>query len=187
MKNKLAIFDLDGTLFDTRAINFYAYQKALEEEGFSLERDFYESECNGKYYKDYLPLLIPNPSNELMERIHENKKQLYPAFLKHAAENTHLFHIISCIKNEYHIALVTTASKANCFDILSYFHKTDLFEHILTHNDVEKVKPDPEGFLKAMDFFKISAENTIIFEDSPSGILAAQKSGATVFAVSNFA
>ena len=30
LKNKLAIFDLDGTLFDTKDVNYNAYQNAIK-------------------------------------------------------------------------------------------------------------------------------------------------------------
>lgn len=186
MREKLAIFDLDGTLFDTRSVNFMAYQKALAEEGIALDREIYETKCNGKYYKDYMPLLVEHPSEELMERVHNRKKELYPQFLSYAVENTHLFQLIESMKQDYIIALVTTASKQNCQDILAHFGKTDCFEYVLTHNDITKVKPDPEGFLKAMEHFQISPENTLIFEDSPSGIEAARRSGAGILTVVDF-
>ena len=41
MKNKLAIFDLDGTLFDTVPANFAAYERVLRKYGFSL--DYHET------------------------------------------------------------------------------------------------------------------------------------------------
>ena len=37
MKAKLAMFDLDGTLFDTRSLNYLAYKAALEKFNFKLE------------------------------------------------------------------------------------------------------------------------------------------------------
>lgn len=40
MKNKLAIFDLDGTLFNTEEVNYLSYKGALEQKGYSLEYDF---------------------------------------------------------------------------------------------------------------------------------------------------
>ena len=36
--NKLAIFDLDGTLFDTGEVNFFSYQKALNKVGYDVEK-----------------------------------------------------------------------------------------------------------------------------------------------------
>ena len=58
---------------------------------------------------------------------------------------------------------------------------------LFRRKNVKKKKPDPEGFCKAMDYYKISKDNTIIFEDSDVGIEAAEKSGASVFVVRGFA
>jgi len=186
MKTKLAIFDLDGTLFDTRHVNFYSYRQALHEEGYSLSLEFYISSCDGKNYKDYLPLIIENPKDELMERIHTRKKQLYPDYLSKAVVNEHLFDIARLMSPEYYISIVTTASRKNCTDILSHFDKTKVFDLIIAQEDVARCKPDPEGFLKAMDNFKVSKENTIIFEDSSTGIEAARSSGAGVLVTLDF-
>ena len=57
---------------------------------------------------------------------------------------------------------------------------------ILTHEDITQVKPNPEGFLKAMDYFKVDAKKTIIFEDSNVGIMAAEASCASVMIVDKF-
>lgn len=185
MKTKLAIFDMDGTLFNTEKVNFLSYKHALIDYGYELDYDFYVQECNGRFYKDYLPLIVPNPSPQLLEDIHNKKKKFYSSNLASAKVNTHLFNIINGIKQEYFIALVTTASRTNCYDLLNYFQKTHLFDLILTHNDVKEVKPDPEGFIRAMYHFGIKADKTIIFEDSDVGIIAAKKTGATVLTVAN--
>ena len=41
MKDKLAIFDMDGTLIDTRLVNFRSYQAALAEEGVTITYDYF--------------------------------------------------------------------------------------------------------------------------------------------------
>ena len=48
-KNKLALFDLDGTLFDTNEVNYRAYQKALAHFGFKFEHDYWYRNCIGIY------------------------------------------------------------------------------------------------------------------------------------------
>lgn len=179
-KNKLAIFDLDGTLFDTKNVNYNAYQDAIKMAKIEINID-YNDFCtlyNGKNYRDFLPKIIPNITEEQMKNIHDFKKNIYTKYLDKARKNELLFLIIKEIKEKFYISLVTNASRKNVEDILEKFSMKDLFDLFITQEDIKKPKPSAEGFLKAMDYFKISKENTIIFEDSEIGIQAAIESGA---------
>lgn len=178
MKKKLLLFDLDGTLYDTREVNFLSYQKALAQENIHLDRDFYYTHCNGRYYKDYLPDISSTITSKQMERIHEAKKRFYAASLNAAKENLLLFDLITSLSPAYHIGLVTTASRKNALDILNAFHRSELFELIISQEDVINKKPDPEGYLKAMDYFHTAPTDTTIFEDSDPGLKAAAASQA---------
>ncbi len=181
-KNKLALFDLDGTLFNTNDVNYYAYKEALENFGINFEREYWYSNCIGRHYKDFLADM--NITDEkLLRDVHQLKKQCYPKYLSHAQENQHLFEIIKLIRPVYYVALVTTASKKNVEDILNTFGKMEAFDKIFTQEDVTKMKPDPEGYLKAMEYFNIRPEDTIIFEDSDAGLMAAKASGAFYYKV----
>ena len=151
LKNKLAIFDLDGTLFDTKDVNYNAYQNAIKMVGIGAIID-YNDFCNlynGKNYRDFLPKIIHDISEEQMKNIHNFKKDIYTKYLDKA--------------------------KKNVEDILEKFAVKNLFDLLITQEDVENPKPSAEGFLKAMNYFNISKENTIIFEDSEIGIQAADK------------
>lgn len=185
MKDKLALFDLDGTLFDTRDVNFLSYKLALKEFGYKLEYEYFCNECNGMSYKRFLPNIIGNNSI-LLDDIHRIKKEVYSSNLGKAKINNHLFNIIELIKEEYYLAIVTTASRKNCEEILKYFNKFEIFDLIITHEDVKNVKPNPEGFIKAMNYFDIEAKSTLIFEDSTVGIESANKCNANVFVVNKF-
>ena len=184
MKNKLAIFDLDGTLFNTEDVNFASYASALNYYGYELDYEYFCRECNGLSYMKFLPPIINNDS--LLEPIHKLKKELYSKNLEKAKINEHLFNIIELIKDKYYIAIVTTASKKNCLEILEHFNKKELFDLIISYEDVKHVKPDPEGFIKAMEYFDIEPKETIIFEDSDVGIEAARNSKANIFVINKF-
>lgn len=184
-KNKLAIFDMDGTLFDTKNVNYKAYSRALEENGFTVGIDYkyYCEFCNGNNYKVFLPILVPEITAEKMQEVHDRKKQLYAGYLNNARKNEHLFSMIDLIKEEYYVAMVTTASRKNVDDILSTFGVSEVFDFVFTQEDVKKSKPDPEGFLLAMEKAGVDNEDTLIFEDSDTGIEAAQRSGANYMRV----
>lgn len=184
MKDKLAIFDLDGTLFNTEDVNYFAYKKALEKYGYDIEKEYFTKKCNGRHYTEFLPKIVENES--IIDNIHILKKEFYHSYLDKALLNEHLFQIIKLIKEEYYIAIVTTASRRNCEEILEHFMVKNLFDKIITQEDVEKVKPNPEGFIRAMNFFNIQPKSTIIYEDSQVGIEAAIKSEASVVAVKKF-
>lgn len=182
---KLVLFDLDGTLFDTKDVNYYAYNYALKEYGYSVDYEYYCQKCNGKRYTQFLPQII-GENNDIIEQVHKKKKEVYSKYLKYARINEHLIQICKCMKSEYKTAVVTTASKKNCMEILETFHILDLFDLILTQENVSEAKPSPEGFLKAMKHFEVSPEDTIIFEDSDVGIEAAKRSGANYMVVHGY-
>ncbi|MBO7646237.1 MAG: HAD-IA family hydrolase, partial [Prevotella sp.] len=56
----------------------------------------------------------------------------------------------------------------------------ELFDAILTAEDFDKSKPDPDCYLKGMARFGCTPEETLVFEDSINGLKAAKASGATL-------
>ena len=181
MKEYLALFDLDGTLFDTNEVNFAAYRDALAPHGIELSHEFFVKECNGRKYTEFLPKLTSDWN--VIEAVHKEKKNTYKLNLDKAKINAHLYEMIKSMREKYHLAVVTTASRQNTLDILNHFKVTDLFEFMITQEDITKTKPDPQGFLLAMEHFGIDAPHTVIFEDSDVGAQAARATGATVFLV----
>lgn len=180
----LAIFDLDGTLFDTGDVNYYAYRDALQPYGITLDKKYFVTKCNGRHYREFLPEIMG--TTEYLESVHTAKKNAYASHLGKARENKQLFQIISGLRQHYYIALVTTASRKNAMDILSCFGHKDDFDLMITQEDITKMKPDPQGFLLAMTHYGVDAEHTLIFEDSEVGVQAARATGASVFVVDCF-
>lgn len=182
---KLIIVDLDGTLFDTREVNYLAYREAMQSFGYKLERKHYYQCCNGRHYLDFLPELTTDDL-EILSQIHEMKKICYRKYLNTAILNKGLVTLLKICKRTCKIALVTTASKDNTSDILNYFELAQFFDLILTGDDVNQKKPNPEGFLRAMEDFGVTAGDSIVFEDSEEGIQAAISAGIPCFAAIGF-
>ena len=183
-KQGLIAVDLDGTLFDTVAVNAESYRRALESFGFTLDYDYYAAYCNGRHYRAFLqPLMGGNPSAEDVERVHDLKKQYYAANMDIARKNEALFVILEALRPTHYLAVITTGSRQNATEMLDHFHCTDWFDLILTQEDVVNNKPDPEGYLKAMAHFGVDAAHTMIFEDSATGLAAARATGAATLTV----
>ena len=182
---KVLMVDLDGTLIDTKDINYMAYKEAIEPYGYSIDYKYYCKFCNGRHYLDFLPQITTTDEAVLFD-IHNRKKDAYSKYLKLGRVNLSLVGIINNSRTEYKTVLVTTASKQNTYDILNAFSLSDIFDLILTHEDVTKFKPDPEGYIKAMTYYNAKPEECVIFEDSDVGIKAAEQSGANVYIVKGY-
>ncbi|HUI69223.1 MAG TPA: HAD family phosphatase [Spirochaetia bacterium] len=63
----------------------------------------------------------------------------------------------------------------------------DSVELILSDEDCAKGKPDPEGYLKALDALKADRREALVFEDSAAGIEAARRAGIAVAFVAELA
>lgn len=182
MKNQLAIFDFDGTLFDTAPANHAAYAEALRPFGVELPYGYFAEHMNGRYYRDFLPALIGSDPHDL-ETVHRAKSAVYPHYFDRIRENRGLFDLLDALADRYYIALVTTAARESVLAILEHFSRRACFDLILTQQDVKKKKPAPDGFLLAMDHFGVAPDHTIIFEDSPEGVEAARQCGASYLLV----
>jgi mannitol-1-/sugar-/sorbitol-6-phosphatase len=54
---------------------------------------------------------------------------------------------------------------------------------LVTGDDVERGKPDPEPYLRAAELLGVPAAECVVVEDAPAGVLAGQRAGMTVLAV----
>lgn len=183
----LAIFDLDGTLFDTRRANYMAYNEALGRYGFSIDYEYYCDACNGRHYTDFLLPIIGGDA-QLMERVHDVKKCLYAKYVSMARKNDVLFSIVAALKTSraFRTAIVSEASRDNAMLLLNSFGVTDVFDCVLAYEDVPHGKPSPDGFLMVMNKFGVAPLDTLIFEDSSMGIKAANASGANLVVVHGY-
>src|SRR5690606_5277948 len=60
---------------------------------------------------------------------------------------------------------------------------SDLFDEVVTADDVEVGKPAPDIFLKAAELLGVPPERCLVLEDAPAGVMAAQTAGMAVISV----
>ena len=181
---RLAMFDLDGTLFDTFRANYLAYRAACGTE-FPFDEAFFAAHCMSRSYSDFLPDIgVPA---ERVQEIHEKKKQHYPSFFSEIRENVQLFHMAKLLKaGGTHLAVVTTANRKNTEELLRYFGYDALFDLYVTQESVTAHKPSPESYQTAMRHFDAAPQACVIFEDSDIGVQAGIAAGAAVWRIEQF-
>lgn len=179
---KLIITDFDGTLVDTFDANLKSYQKAFEKVGLSLSEVQYRH-CFGLRFEKFMQFMSIEDERTAL-RIRKFKGEFYPTnFNLLKVNNALLSFIRSSRKNGIRTAVASTARRKNLENALNYIEAKNDFDLILAGEDVEKGKPSPEIYNNILNFFDVSPQETIIFEDSPVGIEAAQRTGANYIIV----
>jgi HAD superfamily hydrolase (TIGR01509 family) len=190
MDTRLVIFDLDGVLVDACDWHRRALNLALEQISNTVieEKEHYDI-FNGIPTKNKLEILVKQgrvdlkDQEEIFVAKQKNTIKIIEACASFRYEKVEL---LKRLKMEgFKVACFTNSINETAVMMLQKTGIIDLFDSILTNQDVENAKPDPEGYLKTMQIFDCKPENTIIVEDSPKGVAAAKASGAKVIIVKN--
>jgi len=166
---KAILVDMDGTLFFTDEVNYNAYKLAFEKYGFSFSKEQFYTTI-GKSWSEFIPRITQVNDIQVHFAIHQEKKNIYKSFLGLTKLNKPLLELLILCKEKCLIALVTSASRQNTQDILNYFNLQDFFDLIITRDDVQNPKPNPECYILAMTKLNVKPTEVFIFEDSIDGV-----------------
>jgi len=190
MHKKLFIFDLDGVLVEACDWHKDALNEALMEIcDISISQEEHIATFNGIPTSQKLKILTEKGlvPIENHQRINDLKQEKTIEIIEKLAYiRPEKIEMINAIKEKGHIVACYTNSIRKTANLM--LDKTgikDIFDFILTNQDVEHPKPNPEGYLFLMKKFNFCQNDTFIIEDSPKGIEAATKSGANVIKVKN--
>jgi len=85
-------------------------------------------------------------------------------------------------------AIVSGSTRDELRMMLANIHMpADAVDFILCDEDGGAGKPDPQGFLRALERFGVKPSEAMVFEDSPAGIEAAKRAGIPVAFVAELA
>lgn len=180
-------FDLDGTLVDTHESNFHAYKTSVKKiTGIDLGESLLARIKAGESSDQFLRKLLPGISDSTVIEINKHKAIEYPKYLGFSIPNSGLIGFFLSVAPHYWTALITTAKQLNANAVLLHHELDGKFSHIVYGEDVQRMKPDPEAYLIALDKSGLSPGEVIAFEDSKTGQTAAEKAGIQVVMIKDF-
>ena len=189
MKNlKLVIFDLDGVLVDACEWHRVALNEALKSVcDYEISLEDHEKIFNGiptRVKLEKLTEMGEIPRNR-HEEIYQAKQEKTKSIIKERSrKRQEKIDLITSLKDRgLKVCCFTNSIRETAEIMLSTCGILTLFDTVITNQDVNHPKPDPEGYLKILSLYRISSEDTIIVEDSPKGIEAAILSGCRVIGV----
>jgi HAD superfamily hydrolase (TIGR01509 family) len=188
---KLIIFDLDGVLVETKHIHFQTLNNAIESivgSNFIISEKEHLSIYDGLKTYEKLKILTKEKglSEEFYKEIWELKQNLTLNSISKLSPNNRLIEIMKKLREKnFKIACCSNSIRRSVLIILSKLGLIEFMDLILSNEDVKNGKPHPEIYWSAMSSMGFLPDETLIIEDSPHGLLAANRSKAHVLRVNN--
>jgi HAD superfamily hydrolase (TIGR01509 family) len=192
------IFDFNGIIVDDEPIHFELFKQVLAEEGIKLtEADYYARylgfDDRGAFtaaYREHGRSL----DEKLLARLIDHKTIYYQSEIR---SKVRIFpgveKLVTTLVPVLPLAVASGALRQEIETILSAAGLLKHFAVIISAEDVDHGKPEPEIFLKALarlnaqveDGHPIDAADCLVIEDSKEGIRGARRAGMKCLAVSN--
>ncbi|GAB4020875.1 HAD family hydrolase [Spirosoma koreense] len=181
---KAVIFDMDGVIVDTNPHHHLAWRDYYQRNGKTLSDEEFVQHVSGKHNSDIVAHLFdgqPLTADEVVRLSHEKEalfRELYRPVIKPVAG---LVDFLKLLKEAgIATAVATSAPVENLDFVIDTLQLRAYFDVLLNESMVNHPKPDPEIYQKAMNLLGCEPTESVIFEDSMTGIQAAKASGAYV-------
>lgn len=186
---KLILFDLDGVLIDSKGTHYRTLNSALGSVGnFTITSEEHLNIYSGLKTRQKLNEISKNKGLPLESHdfVYNRKQELTLNEIRKLKRQSHIVELFKSLHEKgYKIGVCSNSTRST---VLTALAKTDLIEYcsvIVSDEDVGNTKPHPEMYWKAMSMMNFLPEETIIIEDSPLGLLAAERSRATYIRVTD--
>jgi HAD superfamily hydrolase (TIGR01509 family) len=194
---RAVLFDFNGVIVDDEPVHFKLFQKVLAEEGVDLKQETYyqkylgmdDKDCFKAASKDLGKKFTETKLQELIDRkakYYLSEMKQNPPFVPGALE------LLKILGETHFIAVVSGALRSEIEMLLKQGGVAGEVSVIVAAGEVSKGKPDPEGFLKAVQMLnrdcvasseRLLPEECLAVEDSSWGIEAARKAGLACVAL----
>jgi HAD superfamily hydrolase (TIGR01509 family) len=178
-----AIFDFNGTITDDEGLLYEIYAELFDEWfGLTLDRDIYFTELAGLSEPGIVARIAPRYGLELSP---ERRAELLAERVRRYAERVAgappvrpgAAALVRELAARIPLALGTGAFRSEVESVLKATELYDCFTTIVTIEDVQRGKPDPQTFELALAGLGLPADAVIVFEDSSFGVSAARAAG----------
>ena len=174
---KALIFDCDGTLADTLPVHFQTWVTSLQAVGVDISKDWYYKYC-GTSAEEMLQLLMDLSDYQFdTVPVIAERQALYRSLISTVKEVQAVADIVRAHHSKIPMAVASGGERAVLEATLDNINLRQFFDVVVSVDDVEKGKPEPEIFLLASQKLGVAPQDCIVYEDSNEGLEAARRAG----------
>ena len=192
------VFDFDGIIVDTEYSHYLAFQDITDSFGISFTWAEYQEHFIGfddrdgfremfkhvdrSFDESLLPSLVDRKAASYLDLITRKPPKVYPGVLERIQELT---------AGNIPLAICTGSLQCDIDPIVKQLDLGSQFLCVVTAEQVTNSKPDPEGYVVAMNRLReksgiqFAAHKCLAIEDTPTGIQSAHGAGMTVLGLTH--
>jgi beta-phosphoglucomutase len=195
MKFEALFFDCDGVLVNTEPIHYRAFLKVLSAYGVYFDYETYVERYIGFDDRDAFKAIahhyhLPFSESNIPALVQQKNANL----IQEASKGVDTFEgVIPFVRSVHEagvpLGLVSGSLRQEVETFLNWLGILDFFSVFVTAEDVEKSKPHPESYEKAIIRMshhlrrELTPSRCVAFEDTPAGVESAKVAGMVVVAV----
>src|SRR5689334_483123 len=193
---RAVIFDFNGVLVDDEPVHFELFREVLAVEGIALSEREYHEEYLGYDDRGCFEVALGRAgraaSRRVVDALIARKAGRYAEV---AASGLRFFpgaaEVVGALSDRWPLAICSGALRAEIEYALDRLGVSDRVAAIIAAEDTERCKPDPEGYLLALDALRsqvgedLEAGHCLVVEDSLAGVQSAKAAGMWAVAVAH--
>jgi pyrophosphatase PpaX len=158
---KAVLFDLDGTLLDSFAVHYQAYEAMFARFGILVTRETFLASYSPNWYHTYERMGLPSDSWDAanaywLEEAAKRKAKLFPGVRE----------MLEALSRSRKLGLVTSGSRQRVMTDLERTGIAPYFQVLVTGNDIKQPKPSPEGLEVALTSLCLAPGEAVYIGDS---------------------
>lgn len=185
------VFDVDGVIADTEALNARAsvrmfrelYGVSVRPEDFrpfigTGDERYVEGVAEQYGVRIDTPAAVRRRAELILEEAERNPLPAMPGVIELVRA--------ACARPGVKLAIATSGDRRKQSHLIEGTGlRLEWFDAVITGDDVQRKKPDPQIYLLAAERLGLPPERCVVFEDAPSGVLAAKRAGCPCIAVTS--
>jgi HAD superfamily hydrolase (TIGR01509 family) len=179
------IFDCDGVIVDSEAISMAIDASLMQRCGIEITEEQMHKRFVGATFASMLAEFTAEYQIEFPADLEKQKDiEMEEAYRNRLPEIPGIKDSLFTLRARGHrMAIASNGPKHRIHLALGILGLENIFDEIVTFEDVERPKPAPDMYLLAADRLGFEAKDCIVMEDSVTGLTAAVAAGARVIGV----
>lgn len=174
---KAIIFDCDGTLLLTADLHFSAISQAVELQGGAMPWAWYAGQTGLGRHDLFKQFEAEFGGNFDHQKLTVESIALTLDLATMARPNPVVADLARRCHGKRPIAVATNSERKIVRSVLGATGLLDLFDQVISIDDVAQPKPAPDMFLLAAQMLKTAPDDCLVLEDSDQGLSAAKAAG----------